>query len=80
MIKFIKNINERKIMFKLITQTIAAVAIVSVALVGSANAKTLKIETHFNASSPNGEVAAKFAKNGEKFSGGSLKVQMFYSS
>ncbi len=49
-------------MFKLISKTIAAVAIVSVALFGSANAKTLKIETHFTASSPNGEVAAQFAK------------------
>ena len=67
-------------MFKLISKTIAAVAIVSVALLGSANAKTLKIETHFTASSPNGEVAAQFAKNVEKFSGGSLKVEMFYSS
>ena len=67
-------------MFKLISKTIAAVAIVSVALFGSANAKTLKIETHFTASSPNGEVAAQFAKNVEMFSGGSLKVQMFYSS
>ncbi len=67
-------------MFKLISKTIAAAAIVSVALFGSANAKTLKIETHFTASSPNGEVAAQFAKNVEKFSGGSLKVEMFYSS
>ena len=67
-------------MFKLITKTIAAVAIVSVALLGSANAKTLKIETHFTANSPNGEVAAQFAKNVEMFSGGSLKVEMFYSS
>ena len=67
-------------MFKLISKTIAAVAIVSVALFSSAHAKTLKIETHFTASSPNGEVAAQFAKNVEKFSGGSLKVQMFYSS
>ena len=67
-------------MFKFISKTIAAVAIVSVALFGSANAKTLKIETHFTASSPNGEVAAQFAKNVEKFSGGSLKIQMFYSS
>ena len=67
-------------MLKLISKTIAAVAIVSVALFGSANAKTLKIETHFTASSPNGEVAAQFAKNVEKFSGGSLKVEMFYSS
>ena len=49
MINFQKNINERKIMFKLISKTIAAVAIVSVALFGSANAKTLKIETHFTA-------------------------------
>ena len=65
---------------KLITKTIATEAIVSVALFGSANAKTLKIETHFTASSPNGEVAAQFAKNVEMFSGGSLKVQMFYSS
>ena len=80
MINFRKNINERKIMFKLISKTIAAVAIVSVVLFGSAHAKTLKIETHFTASSPNGEVAAQFAKNVEKFSGGSLKVQMFYSS
>ena len=67
-------------MFKLISKTIAAVAIVSVALFGSAHAKTLKIETHFTASSPNGEVAAQFAKNVEEFSGGSLKIQMFYSS
>jgi len=67
-------------MFKLISKTLAAVAMVSVALFGSANAKTLKIETHFTASSPNGEVAAQFAKNVEKFSGGSLKVEMFYSA
>ena len=41
-------------MLKLITKTIAAVAIVSIALFGSAfadgHAKTLKIETHFTAS------------------------------
>ena len=67
-------------MFKLISKTLAAVAMVSVALFGSPNAKTLKIETHFTASSPNGEVAAQFAKNVEKFSGGSLKIEMFYSS
>jgi TRAP-type C4-dicarboxylate transport system substrate-binding protein len=67
-------------MVKLITKITAAIAVVSIALFGSANAKTLKIETHFTASSPNGEVAAQFAKNVEKFSGGSLKVQMFYSS
>ena len=67
-------------MFKLISKTLAAVAMVSVALFGSANAKTLKVETHFTASSPNGEVAAQFAKNVEKFSGGSLKIEMFYSS
>ncbi|WP_440633552.1 TRAP transporter substrate-binding protein DctP [Candidatus Pelagibacter sp. HIMB1485] len=67
-------------MFNLISKTLAAVAMVSVALFGSANAKTLKIETHFTASSPNGEVAAQFAKNVEKFSGGSLKIEMFYSS
>ena len=41
-------------MFKLISKTLAAVAMVSVALFGSANAKTLKVETHFTASSPNG--------------------------
>ncbi len=67
-------------MLKLITKLSAAIALVSIALFGSAHAKTLKIETHFTASSPNGEVAAQFAKNVEKFSGGSLKVQMFYSS
>ena len=67
-------------MLKLITILTAAIAVVSIALFGSAHAKTLKIETHFTASSPNGEVAAQFAKNVEKFSGGSLKVQMFYSS
>ena len=54
-------------MFKLISKTLAAVAMVSVALFGSANAKTLKIETHFTASSPNGEVAAQFAKRREVF-------------
>ena len=67
-------------MLKLVTKLTAAIAVVSIALFGSAHAKTLKIETHFTASSPNGEVAAQFAKNVEKFSGGSLKVQMFYSS
>ena len=67
-------------MLKLITKTIAAVAVVSVALLGSVHAKTLKIETHFTANSPNGEVAAQFAKNVEMFSGGSLNVEMFYSS
>ena len=67
-------------MLRLITKLTAAIAVVSIALFGSAHAKTLKIETHFTASSPNGEVAAQFAKNVEKFSGGSLKVQMFYSS
>ncbi len=67
-------------MLKLITKLTAAIAVVSIALLGSAHAKTLKIETHFTASSPNGEVAAQFAKNVEMFSGGSLKIQMFYSS
>ena len=67
-------------MLKLVTKLTAVIAVVSIALFGSAHAKTLKIETHFTASSPNGEVAAQFAKNVEKFSGGSLKVQMFYSS
>ncbi len=67
-------------MLKSISKLTAAIAVVSIALFGSAHAKTLKIETHFTASSPNGEVAAQFAKNVEKFSGGSLKVQMFYSS
>ena len=67
-------------MLKLVTKLTAAIAVISIALFGSAHAKTLKIETHFTASSPNGEVAAQFAKNVEKFSGGSLKVQMFYSS
>jgi TRAP-type C4-dicarboxylate transport system substrate-binding protein len=62
-------------MLKLITKITAAIAVVSIALFGSANAKTLKIETHFTASSPNGEVAAQFAKNVEMFSGGSLKVE-----
>ena len=42
-------------MLKLITKITAAIAVVSIALFGSANAKTLKIETHFTASSPNGD-------------------------
>ncbi len=67
-------------MLKSISKLTAAIAVVSIALFGSAHAKTLKIETHFTASSPNGEVAAQFAKNVEMFSGGSLKIQMFYSS
>ena len=67
-------------MIKLISKLTATIAVVSIALLGSANAKTLKIETHFTASSPNGEVAAQFAKNVEIFSGGSLKVEMFYSA
>jgi len=67
-------------MLKLISKLTAAVAVVSIALLGSVNAKTLKVETHFTASSPNGEVAAQFAKNVESFSGGSLKIEMFYSA
>ena len=50
-------------MLKLISKLTAVIAVVSIALFGSAHAKTLKIETHFTASSPNGEVAAQFAKN-----------------
>jgi TRAP-type mannitol/chloroaromatic compound transport system substrate-binding protein len=65
-------------MIKLLNKAIIALAVV--ALMGYANAKTLKVETHFTASSPNGEVAAQFAKNVEEFSGGSLKIEMFYSS
>jgi TRAP-type C4-dicarboxylate transport system substrate-binding protein len=63
-------------MIKLFNKVIIALAVV--ALMGSANAKTLKVETHFTASSPNGEVAAQFAKNVEEFSGGSFKIQKFY--
>ena len=59
-------------MIKLISKLTATIAVVSIALLGSANAKTLKIETHFTASSPNGEVAAQFAKNVETFSGGTF--------
>jgi TRAP-type C4-dicarboxylate transport system substrate-binding protein len=57
-------------MIKLLNKVIIALAVVAV--MGSANAKTLKVETHFTASSPNGEVAAQFAKNVESCYGGSL--------
>ena len=54
-------------MLKLITKIIAATAVVSIALFGSANAKTLKIETHFTASSPNGEVQLNSLKTLKSF-------------
>jgi TRAP-type C4-dicarboxylate transport system substrate-binding protein len=63
-------------MIKLLNKAIIALALV--ALIGSANAKTLKVETHFTASSPNGEVAAQFAKNVESFCGGGFKIKMLY--
>jgi TRAP-type C4-dicarboxylate transport system substrate-binding protein len=63
-------------MIKLLNKVIIALAVVAV--MGSANAKILKVETHFTASSPNGEVAAQFAKNVESFCGGSLKIQIFF--
>ena len=67
-------------MIKLITKVTAAIVVVSLALFGSANAKTLKFETHFSAAQPSGEVATQLAKNVEKFSGGSIKVQLFHGS
>ena len=67
-------------MFKLISKVTAALVFVSLALFGSANAKTLKFETHFSAAQPSGEVATQLAKNVEKFSGGSIKVQLFHGS
>ena len=65
-------------MFRLISKIAAALIVVSLALFSSANAKTLKFETHFSAAQPSGEVATQLAKNVEKFSGGSIKVQLFH--
>ena len=45
-----------------------------------ANSMTLKIETHYSANNPSGQAAAQFAKNVEKFSGGEIKIEMFYRS
>ena len=67
-------------MLKLISKISTAIVVVSLALFGSANAKTLKFETHFSAAQPSGEVATQLAKNVEKFSGGSIKVQLFHGS
>ena len=39
-------------MFKLISKVTAVLVFVSFALFGSANAKTLKFETHFSAAQP----------------------------
>ena len=68
------------IMFKLISKIAVGLVVVSLALFGSANAKTLKFETHFSAAQPSGEVATQLAKNVEKFSGGSIKVQLFHGA
>jgi len=66
-------------MLKLVNKI--AIAITVFVLASSANAaQTLKIETHFAANQPSGEVAAQFAKDVEKNSGGDLKVEMYYSS
>jgi TRAP-type C4-dicarboxylate transport system substrate-binding protein len=66
-------------MLKLVNKI--AIAIAVFILASSANAaQTLKIETHFAANQPSGEVAAQFAKDVEKNSGGELKVEMYYSS
>ncbi len=66
-------------MLKLVNKI--AIAIAVFVLASSANAaQTLKIETHFAANQPSGEVAAQFAKDVEKNSGGDLKVEMYYSS
>jgi TRAP-type C4-dicarboxylate transport system substrate-binding protein len=65
-------------MIKLLNKVIIAFAMM--AIIGSANAKSLKVETHFSANQPSGEVASQFAKNVKKFSGGSLTIQLFHSS
>ena len=67
-------------MFKLISKIAVGLVVISLALFGSANAKTLKFETHFSAAQPSGEVATQLAKNVEKFSGGSIKVQLFHGA
>ena len=58
-----KGLTEAKdddgIMFNLISKITAALVFVSLALFGSANAKTLKFETHFSAAQPSGEVATQ---------------------
>jgi hypothetical protein len=41
-------------MFRLISKIAAALIVVSLALFSSANAKTLKFETHFSAAQPSG--------------------------
>ena len=46
-------------MFKLISKIAVGLVVISLALFGSANAKTLKFETHFSAAQPSGEVATQ---------------------
>lgn len=66
-------------MLKLVNKI--AIAIAVFILASSANAaQTLKIETHFAANQPSGEVAAQFAKDVESYTGGEIKVEMYYSS
>ena len=64
-------------MFKLVNKIVAALAVVSMALFGSANAKTLKFETHFSAAQPSGEVATQLAKMLRNFLAVVLKFNYF---
>jgi TRAP-type C4-dicarboxylate transport system substrate-binding protein len=70
--------NEDKYM-KLINKI--AISLAMLALVGSANAATtLKVETHFGAATPSGEVATQFAKDVESNTKGNVKIEMFHSA
>lgn len=65
-----------------------AIGVISVTalLAGSAIAAsqdgktTLRIQTHFSETSPNGEAAARFIDNIQVMSGGDISVEMFYNS
>ncbi len=46
----------------------------------SADTKTLRIQTHFAPETPSGKLAAEFIDNVQVMSGGSLAIEMFYSS
>ena len=46
----------------------------------SADTKTLRIQTHFAPETPSGKLAAEFIDNIQVMSGGSLAIEMYYSS
>ena len=65
---------------KIATMMMTAAAAALLAGAASAQDVTLRIQTHYATEHPSGKLAAQFADDVETMSGGSIDIEMFYSS